>query len=188
MQFLAVSGSLLAGPGVIYSDVVRMTIDASSVARPTELVASNLVPDSDIAWPHTPPDSKYIKHLTLKSERLSKFWGTDVYLQVRRGHNSTSNNNNNNKESDDDDACFPSPLVIEQACVLIPEGWEEKTDVKYPLFIYHGHYHPDFATPNYWSDQPPKDPSTYPTPYAYEEALYAYYFFRCPFSSLLLRR
>ena len=58
-----------------------------------------------------PEDTKYIKHIKIKSERLSEFWGRDMYLGAH---------------------------------VLLPEGFDEHPDVKYPLAIMHGHFPADF--------------------------------------------
>lgn len=70
--------------------------------------------------PISPPeDSKYIKHIKIKSDLLSKFWGRDMYLGAH---------------------------------VLLPEGWEEHPDVKYPLAIMHGHFPYDFGG---WRTTPP---------------------------------
>ncbi|MFM1963740.1 MAG: hypothetical protein RLZZ172_2585 [Bacteroidota bacterium] len=40
------------------------------------------------------------------------------------------------------------------AHVLLPEGWETHTDVKYPLAIYHGHFPDDFGG---WRTTPPDE-------------------------------
>ena len=70
--------------------------------------------------PISPPeDSKYIKHIKIKSDLLSEFWGRDMYLGAH---------------------------------VLLPEGWEEHPDVKYPLAIMHGHFPYDFGG---WRTTPP---------------------------------
>lgn len=61
----------------------------------------------------TPPeDTKYIKHIKIKSEKLSAFWGKDMYLGAH---------------------------------VLLPEGFEEHPEAKYPLLIFHGHFPSDFG-------------------------------------------
>jgi hypothetical protein len=72
-----------------------------------------------------PEDSKYIKHIRMRSELLSKFWGRDIYLGAH---------------------------------VLLPEGWDNHPDVKYPLAIFHGHFPDDFGG---WRTDPP-DPNLEP--------------------------
>ncbi|MBN8730476.1 MAG: hypothetical protein J0L64_08055 [Acidobacteria bacterium] len=54
-------------------------------------------------------DTQYIRHIRMRSERLSKFWGRDMYLG---------------------------------AAVLLPHGWQENPQARYPLMIYHGHFAP----------------------------------------------
>ena len=69
--------------------------------------------------PITPPeDSKYIKHVKIKSELLSEFWGRDMYLGAH---------------------------------ILLPEGFDEHPNVKYPLAIMHGHFPYDFGG---WRTEP----------------------------------
>ena len=46
------------------------------------------------------------------------------------------------------------PVQIE-ACVLLPWQWHERPNATYPTFLYHGHYHDDWATPAYFSETPP---------------------------------
>ncbi len=71
----------------------------------------NIVLDQVIAPIKAPEDSEYIKHIKMRSELLSKFWGEDVYLGAH---------------------------------VLLPEGFEEHPEAKYPLMIFHGHFPSDF--------------------------------------------
>jgi hypothetical protein len=59
-----------------------------------------------------PSDTKYVKHVRVRSERLSKFWGTDVYLGAH---------------------------------VLLPEGFDEHPNARYPLVVYHGHFPSDLG-------------------------------------------
>jgi len=66
-----------------------------------------------------PEDSKYIKHVKIKSELLSEFWGRDMYLGAH---------------------------------VLLPEGWDEHPEVRYPLAVFHGHFPSDFGG---WRTTPP---------------------------------
>jgi len=54
-----------------------------------------------------PADTKYIKHIKMKSEKLSAFWGQDTYLGAN---------------------------------VLLPHGFEDHPDARYPLMIFHGHF------------------------------------------------
>ena len=60
----------------------------------------------------TPPDSKYVKHVRIRSERLSKFWGRDMFLGAH---------------------------------VLVPEGFDEHPEARYPLMVFHGHFPSDIG-------------------------------------------
>ncbi|MEL6649250.1 MAG: hypothetical protein AAFQ87_00450, partial [Bacteroidota bacterium] len=63
--------------------------------------------------PITPPeDTKYIKHIKIKSKMLSEFWGRDIYLGAH---------------------------------VLLPEGFDEHPEARYPLAVMHGHFPSDFG-------------------------------------------
>jgi hypothetical protein len=54
-----------------------------------------------------PKTTKYVKHERIRSARLSKFWGRDMFLGAH---------------------------------VLLPRGWDEHPDARYPLVIFHGHF------------------------------------------------
>ncbi len=57
-------------------------------------------------------DTKYIKHIRIKSQLLSDFWGRDMHLGAH---------------------------------VLVPHGFDEKPDARYPLMVFHGHFPDDFG-------------------------------------------
>jgi len=57
-------------------------------------------------------DTKYIRRIKVRSDKLSEFWGRDVYIN---GH------------------------------VLVPEGFDEHPEARYPLAIFHGHFPSDFG-------------------------------------------
>jgi hypothetical protein len=61
-------------PGNLYSTGATLVLDGR---RDTvvQLALDTIIP----AIPD-PPETKYVKHLKVRSERLSKFWGRDVYL------------------------------------------------------------------------------------------------------------
>ena len=69
-----------------------------------------------------PPTTKYIKHERIKSEKLSRFWGRDMYLGAH---------------------------------VLLPSGYDEHPDTRYPLVINHGHFPATFGG---FREEPP-DPN-----------------------------
>lgn len=66
-----------------------------------------------------PEDTEWIKHVRMRSELLSDFWGTDVYLGAH---------------------------------VLLPAGFEEHPEARYPLAVFHGHFPYDFDG---WRTTPP---------------------------------
>ncbi|MEO0341544.1 MAG: hypothetical protein AAF242_20335, partial [Bacteroidota bacterium] len=86
-------------PGNQYSSPQTWDFDPASA----KILTVNL--DQTIPAIEDPADTKYIKHIKIKSEMLSKFWGRDMYLGAH---------------------------------VLLPEGFDENPNVKYPLAIMHG--------------------------------------------------
>lgn len=93
-------------PGNRYSTPKKVSYD------PAKGSAISLEMDQEIPPIEPPADTKYIKHIQIKSDMLSEFWGRDMYLGAH---------------------------------VLLPEGFEEHPDVKYPLAIMHGHFPYDFG-------------------------------------------
>ncbi|SNS66469.1 Putative esterase [Belliella buryatensis] len=81
--------------------------------------------DQEIPPIPDPEDTKYVKHVKMKSEMLSEWWGRDVYLGAN---------------------------------VLIPHGFEEHPEARYPLMIFHGHFPYTFGG---WRESPP-DPDLEP--------------------------
>lgn len=100
-------------PGNLYSDPVKVHLDPAS-GDTVKIVLNKKNPPIEPA-----KDTKYVKHIKLKSERLSKFWGRDMYLG---------------------------------AIVVLPEGYDEHPDARYPLAVYQGHFQ---LTVNGWSETPP---------------------------------
>jgi hypothetical protein len=62
-------------PGNLYSKVQKISIGKSSAP-----VAISL--DQEIPPIPAPPDTKYIRHLKIQSQLLTKFWGRPVYLSA----------------------------------------------------------------------------------------------------------
>lgn len=93
-------------PGNLYSKPVKLTIRPNSqdIER---IVLSEVNPPID-----EPEDTEYVRHIKIRSELLSGFWGTDVYL---RAH------------------------------VLVPHGFDDNPDARFPLAIFHGHFPDDFG-------------------------------------------
>lgn len=93
-------------PGNLFSKPVKLSIDPNRSNVET-LVLSEVNPP--IAEPE---DTEYVRHIKIRSDLLSAFWGTDVYL---RAH------------------------------VLVPHGFDDNPDARFPLSIYHGHFPANFG-------------------------------------------
>ena len=61
-------------PGNLYSTPRKITID------PSRGGTVSIALDKEIAKIPRPADTKYIKHIRIRSEKLSKFWGRDMHL------------------------------------------------------------------------------------------------------------
>jgi hypothetical protein len=106
-------------PGNLLSTPKKVLIDPRNSATIT------LVLDQEIPPIEPPKDTKYIKHVKIRSERLSTFWGRDMYLGAN---------------------------------VLLPWGWEEHPEARYPVAVFHGHFSPTFGG---FREEPP-DPNLEP--------------------------
>lgn len=100
-------------PDNLYSQPIKITVDPTKGGT-IELKLTEKIP------PVTKPaDTKYIKHIQMKSEKLSAFWGRDMYLGAH---------------------------------VLLPHGFDEHPEAKYPLMVFHGHFPTDFGN---WRPEKP---------------------------------
>ena len=61
-------------PGNLYSTPKTVRIDPSR-AETIEIVLDQVIPEIE-----PPEDTKYIKHIRMRSDLLSEFWGRDMYL------------------------------------------------------------------------------------------------------------
>jgi len=61
-------------PGNFYSDPVQIEIDAGGSQ------SFSIVMDQVIAEIEPPQDSEFVRHIRMRSELLSEFWGEDIYL------------------------------------------------------------------------------------------------------------
>jgi hypothetical protein len=61
-------------PGNLYSTPVKLHID------PAHPLRTDLVLDQEMPAIAAPKDTQFVRHIQIKSELLSKFWGRDVYL------------------------------------------------------------------------------------------------------------
>jgi hypothetical protein len=106
-------------PGNLYSTPRWITISSANANDIRIVLDQEIPPIAD------PPDTKYVKHVRVRSERLSKFWGRDVFLGAN---------------------------------VLLPEGFDQHPNARYPLVINHGHFPYDLGN---WRTTPP-DPNLAP--------------------------
>jgi hypothetical protein len=93
-------------PGNLFSEpvTVRVDPDSDTVTRISLSEVNPPIPELE--------DTTYVRRIKIRSELLSEFWGTDVYL---RAH------------------------------VLVPHGFDEHPEARYPLAIFHGHFPDDFG-------------------------------------------
>jgi hypothetical protein len=90
-----------AKPGNLYSQPMKLRLDPAK----DELI--RIVIDQEIPSIPDPPETKYIRHIKIHSDLLSKFWGRPMELGAH---------------------------------VLVPEGFNEHPEARYPLIINHGHF------------------------------------------------
>jgi hypothetical protein len=83
-------------PGNLFCEPVQMEIGRGATLS---LSLDQAMPPID-----PPADTKYIKHVTIVSKRLTEFWGREIKLGAH---------------------------------VLLPEGFEEHPDARYPLALFH---------------------------------------------------
>ncbi len=94
-----------SSPGNLYSTPIKVTITDKGVAD-LDIVLNQVIPEIE-----EPKDTEWIKHVKMKSDLLSEFWGRDIYLGAH---------------------------------VLLPKGFEEHPEAKYPLMVFQGHFPDDF--------------------------------------------
>jgi hypothetical protein len=93
-------------PGNLLSAPRTVALDPAATGT-LEVALDSVIP------PIAPPnDTRYVRHVRLRSERLSRFWGRDVELGAH---------------------------------VLVPEGFDEHPEARFPLMIFHGHFPADFG-------------------------------------------
>ncbi len=103
---------------------------------PIKLTLDQVIPPIE-GTPHDPlviaqqqPTAKWLKFERFRSEKLSAFWGRDMYLG---------------------------------AWVLLPDGFDEHPDAKYPVIVYQDHFHPGIGPAQFTATPPdPKSPQISP--------------------------
>jgi hypothetical protein len=104
-------------PGNAYNKPVKIHFDPKAQTT-THLTLDQVIPpiegtDEDpVVMAQKDPAAKWLKYMRFRSEKLSKFWGRDMYLG---------------------------------AWILLPDGFDEHPDAKYPLVVNQDHYHAGFG-------------------------------------------
>ena len=99
-------------PGNLFSKPVKLHFDPKSNAT-LKITLDQVIPEIK-GTPADPeviaakqPEAKWLKYMRFRSEKLSKFWGRDMYLG---------------------------------AWVLLPDGFDDHPNAKYPLVVWQDHY------------------------------------------------
>ena len=106
-------------PGNLYSEPFKITIGQHGI-QDLKISMDKVIPPIE-----EPEDTEWIKHIKIKSEKLSKFWGRDMYLGAH---------------------------------VLLPKGFDEHPEAKYPLMVFQGHFPSDFGGFKTTSPDPNMEP------------------------------
>ncbi|MCY7349686.1 MAG: hypothetical protein LH606_03350 [Cytophagaceae bacterium] len=109
-----------SAPGNLFSVPVKVRVDPKGV----NLVKISLEKENPPLPDPKTKESKYVKHVKIRSEKLSKFWGRDMFLS---------------------------------AWVLLPEGFDQHPEARYPLCINHGHFPSEFGS---WRESLPTTTDT----------------------------
>lgn len=92
-------------PGNLYSTPRLISLDGGATA-PITIELDQVIPPIE-----PPEDTEFVRHIRIRSELLSGFWGRDMFLGAH---------------------------------VLLPAGFDEHPDARYPLMVFHGHFPADF--------------------------------------------
>ncbi|PIB28157.1 alpha/beta hydrolase-fold protein [Maribacter sp. 4G9] len=95
-----------SSPGNLYSKPFKIRVGSNGIQNVTVEMDQVIPPIPE------PEDTEWIKHIKMKSEKLSEFYGRDIYLGAH---------------------------------VLLPKGFNEHPEAKYPLMVFHGHFPSDFS-------------------------------------------
>jgi Putative esterase len=123
-------GNLYSKPAKIHFDPkTGMTTRISLTEKISSVEEDPKVVDSVVGWDssndeHTIADNKWVKHIRIQSELLTKFWGRPTYLG---------------------------------AVLLLPDGWEEHPNARYPLIVEQDHFHRGLPGIMAFRTQPPTD-------------------------------
>ncbi|HEY1902719.1 MAG TPA: alpha/beta hydrolase-fold protein [Terracidiphilus sp.] len=118
-------------PGNPYNMPVKIHFDPKAQGT-IKLTLDQVIPpiegsDKDpVVMAAKDPGAKWLKYMRFRSEKLSKFWGRDVWLG---------------------------------AWILLPDGFDEHPDARFPLVVYQDHYYAGFRPVPFVTTMPdPKSP------------------------------
>jgi hypothetical protein len=94
-----------SSPGNLYSKPEKITVKPGSASIAISL--TQIIPPIPTA-----ADTKYVRHISIQSAALTKFWGRPMFLS---------------------------------AIVLVPEGFDDHPNARFPLVIFHDHFVTDFS-------------------------------------------
>jgi hypothetical protein len=100
-------------PGNLFSKPLKLRIQPGTSLQ---LTLTDTIPAIT-----PPPDTPFIKHIRIQSDRLTKFWGRPMYLGAH---------------------------------ILLPHGFDQHPEAKFPLMLFHGHFPANFEG---FRPQPPDD-------------------------------
>ena len=119
-------------PGNPYNKPLKIHFDPKS-KETIKLNLDQVIPpiegtkDDPLVIAKKEPAAKWLKYMRFRSEKLSRFWGRDVWLG---------------------------------AWILLPDGFDEHPDAKYPLVVYQDHYYAGFRPAQFLATPPdPKSPT-----------------------------
>jgi Putative esterase len=92
-------------PGNLYSKPRKISITAGSTAMEMISLTEEIPPIAP------PTDTRYIRHIRIQSQLLTRFWGRPMFLGAN---------------------------------ILLPEGFDEHPEARFPVAIFHGHFPADF--------------------------------------------
>jgi hypothetical protein len=93
-------------PGNLLSEPQRIAVDPAGDAV-VQVLLDRVIPPIE-----PPTDTRYVRHVRIKSELLTEFWGRPMFLGAH---------------------------------VLLPHGFDEHPDARYPLMVFHGHFPSDIG-------------------------------------------
>jgi hypothetical protein len=115
--------NLFRAPGNAFSEVIPLTVEAEK-GRQVDLTINRVIQppvplkEEDVLQQGNYADTEWVKYIKIKSEKISAFWGRDMYIGAN---------------------------------ILLPKGYHEYPDVRYPVLYMQGHS--SGFTPVPWSPE-----------------------------------